>query len=182
MSGEVAEGIRYVITYDGELIFPAMCSISSGSTDDGSEISGGEFPYLKPVSAACDEQSDEYLSTVSLSARSVQTAMRDIAEGAMLPADCAQWFTQPVTRDSGTLIQITYGGRLITGEQLRKVLGLRSTAVTIDYAEDRFIFTCRGYGANVGMSLYCANTLARQGQKMADILCYFYDGAEITPL
>ncbi len=179
VSESVSEGIKRVITYDGNVIFPAMCSISTGKTDDGYDILGAGFPYLRPVSAECDKDSGDYTSTVSLSANSVKNTLKFAAPSAVLPADISAWFKDAEYLPTGTLDTVKYGGIPLSGETLKEALGLRSAAVTIEFSADNYVFTCKGYGSNIGMSLYCANNMALNGDKMEDIIKYFYDGVEL---
>lgn len=170
----VDEALGSVITYSGEVIFPAMCSISAGTTDSAEEVFGEPIEYLKPVNAACDAESPEYISTAMLSPDYVRRALMKYAEGVQLPPDTASWFTEAEYLPSGTLTKIRYGTAELTGAQLREALALRSAAISIEFTEGMLKFTVKGCGNNVGMSVYCANQLALQGEKMTDILQYFY--------
>lgn len=96
-----------------------------------------------------------------------------------LTADCSQWFSDPVYAESGTLLYITFNGERVTGAELKRALGLRSTAITVDYTEDRFAFTCLGNGENKGMSVNAADFMSRQGSTAEEILAVFYSGAEL---
>lgn len=178
----VDEALGNIITYNGEPIFPAMCSISAGTTDSAEEIFGEPLDYLKPVSAACDAESPNYLSTATLSADYVRRSLMKYAEGVTLPPNTGEWFSEPEYLPSGTLVKIKYGNKELTGAELREALSLRSAAISVEYTEDMLKFTVKGCGNNVGMSIYCANQLALQGEKMTDILKYFYNGAELTPV
>lgn len=178
----VDEALKYVITYNGEIIFPAMCSISAGTTDSAEEVFSEPLEYLKPISAACDRESPDYISTAVLSSDYVRRALLKYAEGVQLPQNAGDWFSEPEYLPSGTLVSIKFGNTVITGKNLREALSLRSAAISVEYAEDMLKFTVKGCGNNVGMSIYCANQLALQGEKMTDILQYFYSGTELTPV
>lgn len=178
----VDEALSCVITCNGELIFPAMCSISAGTTDSAEEAFGEPLEYLMPISAACDRESPDYLSTATFSAEYVRRALMKYAEGVQLPQSPGNWFSEPEYLPSGTLVKIKYGTTELTGAQLRGALSLRSAAISVEYAEDTLKFSVKGCGNNVGMSIYCANQLALQGEKMTDILQYFYSGTELTPV
>ena len=66
---------------------------------------------------------------------------------------------------------------MLSGTQLRKVLGLRSTQIELQFTEDSVIVTTRGYGHRVGMSQYGANAMAIEGADYIDILEHYYTGA-----
>ncbi|MGN0651027.1 MAG: SpoIID/LytB domain-containing protein [Oscillospiraceae bacterium] len=178
----VDEALGYVITCNEKPIFPAMCSISAGTTDSAEEIFGEPLPYLLPVSAACDSESPDYISTATLSPEYVRRALSKYAEGVILPQNTEEWFTEPEYLPSGTLAGIKYGTAALSGAQLREALSLRSAAISVEFTEGMLKFTVKGCGNNVGMSIYCANQMALQGEKMTDILQYFYNGAELSPV
>ena len=104
------------------------------------------------------------------------------AEGVTLPPNTGEWFSEPEYLPSGTLVKIKYGNKELTCAELREALSLRSAAIGVEYTEDMLKFSVKGCGNNVGMSIYCANQLALQGEKMTDILKYFYNGTELAPV
>lgn len=173
------EGIRSVILYDGSPICAACCAISSGKTDNAAEVSEKALPYLSSVSCEFDKEAKGYESSSALTADFVCKALRGCAQGAVLSGHPEEWFSEPSYSAGGTLLSVDYGGVTLTGAQLRSALGLRSAAIHIEYGDDQFKFTCFGSGDNLGMSLNGANVLALQGEKMPDILMYFYSGCEI---
>ncbi len=101
-------------------------------------------------------------------------------EGVTLGEDPFVWLNEPNYTDSGYLIDITAGEVLIKGEELRQALGLRSTSIQIEFADNIFIFTTKGIGHGVGMSQYGAKMMAEQGYTYDIILKYYYPGCEIT--
>ena len=72
------------------------------------------------------------------------------------------------------------GTETFSGTQLRKLLGLRSTAFEIEADDDRIIITTHGYGHRVGMSQYGADAMAASGSTYPEILAYYYQGTELT--
>lgn len=171
-------GIETLITYEGEPIFAAVCEISSGSTDNAADVLGNEYPYLNSIELEKDTECEDYESFRLMTPQGVFSALNEICTPS-LTANYTSWFSNAEYLDSGTLRTIDYGGCELTGAELRDVLGLRSAAVSVEYTEDKFKFTCLGYGSNLGMSLNSADSLALQGYKMEEILMYFYDGVKI---
>lgn len=168
------KAMQYIITYEEAPICAQMCRISSGKTDSGG------FAYLAGVSAECDKEAEDWESSCALTPNAVRTALSGTAGSPHLVGNGAEWFSEPQYAASGTLTGILFGGERVSGEQLKNALGLRSAAITVSFAEDKFLFVCHGFGGNVGMSLSCAQTFALQGMKMTDILAYFYGGTELT--
>ncbi|MDE6031283.1 MAG: hypothetical protein K2G32_06670, partial [Oscillospiraceae bacterium] len=165
------------LTYNGEPIFAAVCEISSGCTDSAADVLGNDFPYLVSVPTELDAECEGYDSVFSFTEQNVYSALSPLCEP-VLTADCSAWFDNAVYYDSGTLKSISFGGCEISGAELRSALGLRSASISVEYSEDRFRFSCRGYGDNLGMSLNYANELALRGNSAEDILKYFYHGID----
>lgn len=72
------------------------------------------------------------------------------------------------------------GTETFSGTQLRKILGLRSTAFEIETDDDVIVITTHGYGHRVGMSQYGADAMAAAGSTYPDILTHYYQGTELT--
>ena len=90
------------------------------------------------------------------------------------------WLTDIRLTDSGRVDTVNLCGTSLKGTQLRSALGLRSSAFTVEYADDAFIFTVSGYGHGVGMSQYGANVYAKQGWSFEEILTHYYPGTQLT--
>ena len=166
----VREGQKLLLTYDGEPINAQMCVISAGRTDDQSPISPS-------VSLPCDIGVNGFESRAAYTPEEVRVALH---KGGGLSGDCREWFSEAVYADNGTLLYISFNENKVTGTALKKALGLRSTAITVEYAEDKFYFTCLGLGENKGMSVNAADFLARSGKSAEEILGTFYPGAELN--
>lgn len=172
-SAEVKEAARYAVnlslTYDGEPFNVPICKISSGITDECP-------PYSPSIKLPCDENAPGYSSSAEYTPEEVRAALN----GGNLSYNCAEWLSDPVYNDNGTLLYIAFDGENISGETLRGALNLRSTAVTAEFSEDRFVFRCKGRGNNRGMSIYAANYLAAHGKTAEEILSVFYPDAAIS--
>ena len=71
------------------------------------------------------------------------------------------------------------GGVTFKGTELRKLLGLRSTAFTMVATDEAITVTTRGYGHRVGMSQYGADAMAVSGRTYKEILAHYYQGTEL---
>lgn len=160
---------RTLLTYDGEPINAHFCLISAGKTDE-------QPPVSPSVSLPCDIGCSGFESRAVYTTEDVRRAFH---KSGGLTADCSQWLSDPVYAESGTLLYILFNGERVTGAELKRALGLRSTAITVEYTEDKFSFTCLGYGENKGMSVNAADYMARQGSTAEEILAVFYSGAEL---
>ena len=73
-------------------------------------------------------------------------------------------------------------GKSYTGTQLRKLLGLPSTAMTISTEGDSITIVTKGYGHRVGMSQYGADAMAVTGSNYLEILAHYYPGTQLEKL
>lgn len=167
----VGEGIKMLLTYDGEPTNAQMCIISTGATDD--------CPPISPsVALPCDINAYGYESRFAYTPIEVWRALH----GKNASENCAEWFHDAVYADNGTLLYISFCDSKITGAALKKALGLRSTAISAEYTDEKFYFTCHGLGENKGMSVNAADFLAKNGKTAEEILAVFYPGAELVEL
>ncbi len=172
-------GARLLI-YDGEPALSCYFPLSNGSTLESEHFFDVELPYLISVESPYDSTSIEYEQKITFTSQQIFDVLTTEFEGAVLEDDPFSWLSEPNYTDSGYLIDITAGGILIKGEELRQALGLRSTSMQIEYADNIFIFTTQGIGHGVGMSQYGARMMAEQGYTYDIILKYYYPGCEIS--
>ena len=83
---------------------------------------------------------------------------------------------------SGRVTQLRLGSIKTTGRELRRALGLSSTAFTIKISKDTVTVTTKGYGHGVGMSQYGAEAMAENGAGFREILLHYYTGAELSSI
>lgn len=169
LSEAVSRAERMLLTREGEPVNAQMCKISAGRTDDC-------LPVSPSTALPCDIGSAGFESRTAFTTEEIRRALH---KSGALTTDCSKWLTDAVYADSGTLLYISFNGERITGAALRQTLGLRSTAITAEYAEDKFWFTCLGLGENKGMSINAADFMARNGSTAEEILETFYSGAEL---
>ena len=62
---------------------------------------------------------------------------------------------------------------------MRQLLGLRSTAFTMQATEDKIIISTKGFGHRVGMSQYGADAMAMSGSDFREILSHYYLGTTL---
>lgn len=160
-----------MLTFDGEPFNAPICKISTGRTDECP-------PYSPSVGLPCDINAPGYEGSAEFTPEEVRAALN----GGNLSYNFIEWLHDPVYSENGTLLFIDLNDEKISGETLRNALKLRSTAITTEFAEDKFIFRCRGWGDNRGMSVYAANYLALHGKTAEEILAIFYPGAVISPV
>ena len=166
-----------VLTYEGELIEATYFSCSGGSTEDAAAVWGTDFPYLQAVSSPGEENAAHYADTVTFTPAQFQEAL-----GVSLSGNPESWFTITTYTEGGGVAAMTIGGESYSGTRLRALLGLRSTAFTVEASQTEISITTRGYGHRVGMSQYGADAMAVTGSTYEEILAHYYPGTTLTQL
>ena len=166
-----------VLTYEGELIEATYFSCSGGSTEDAVAVWGTDVPYLKATSSPGEENATYYTDSATFSATEFVTKLGQTLDGAP-----KSWFEAVSYTAGGGVEEMSICGRTYSGTELRKLLGLRSTAFTITTDADSVTFHTRGFGHRVGMSQYGADAMAAEGRDFRQILQHYYQGVELDLL
>ena len=168
------------MSYGGEVIQAVFHSSSAGRTEDSAAIWQAE-PYLVSVeSPETAEDVPSYVTSVTVSPEDFREAVLAVHPEAEFGEDPAFWLGAAVRDASGRVESVDIGGTQVPGTELRTIFKLRSTAFTLDYTAEGFLFTVTGYGHGVGMSQYGANVMAEDGADYEEILTHYYPGAELT--
>lgn len=162
------EAANTSLEFNGEPFIAPICKISAGRTE-------ALLPYSPSIGLPCDTEAPGFNGSSSFTPEAVREALG----GGNLSYNFVEWFHDPVYTENGTLRYIEFNSERITGDTLKKTLGLRSTAITVEFREDLFYFTTKGLGDNKGMSVNAANYLAKKGKTAEEILAIFYPEAEI---
>ena len=164
-----------IMVYNGEPILAAFHAISSGRTETAENVWENEEPYLKSVESPMDTTAEDYTAQVVMTEEEVISKLQaqkpelSVAKGGFASQ------TQVIERSEAGYIQtIQIGNVVFTGREVREILGLRSSDLTITQKGQDVIFTTKGYGHGAGMSQYGANCLAQEGKNYKEILEYYY--------
>ena len=164
-----------VLTYGEVLIEATYFSCSGGSTEDAVAVWGRDFPYLRATDSPGEGKAVHYTDTVYFTEKEFQNAL-----GISLPGTPDGWFGFTTYTSGGGVNTIRIGGRDYKGTELRKLLGLKSTAFTVSANPKGVTITTRGYGHRVGMSQYGADAMAEGGSSYEQILSYYYQGTSLV--
>jgi stage II sporulation protein D len=164
----------YVLTYEGSLIEATYFSCSGGSTEDAVAVWGSEYPYLVSVDSPGEEAAAHYTDTMTFTKQELEDKL-----GLKLSGEANGWFRSAVYTQGGGVESIQIGGEIFTGTQIRSLLGLKSTAFTVETAGEEVIITTRGFGHRVGLSQYGANAMAASGSGFQEILDHYYPGTTL---
>ncbi len=163
-----------VLVYQGELIEATYFSCSGGKTEDAAAVWGADFPYLRATDSPGEEKATYYTDSVYIPKETLCSAL-EISLG----EDPAAWVGMTTYTAGGGVNTMILGGKEFGGTQLRKALGLRSTAFTVSWDAGGITFETRGYGHRVGMSQYGADAMAASGSSFDQILAHYYAGTEL---
>ena len=163
------------LTYGGQPIQAAFHSSSAGCTEDSGAI-WSPLPYLVSVFSPETEQDvPDLVSTVTVPA---EEFARTLDLDTALPPE--RWLG-PLAQDAaGRTETLLIAGTAYTGSQIRSLFSLRSTAFTVEWDGQAFVFTVSGYGHGVGMSQYGARAFAAMGIDYRHILAHYYPGTAIA--
>lgn len=173
----VLETSGWVLTYEGELIEATYFSCSGGYTEDAAAVWGTDYPYLQAVASPGEENAAHYCDTIRLTKAQFQEKT-----GCALTGKPAEWFVTESYTPGGGIDTMSICGKSYTGTQLRKLLGLPSTAMAISAEEDSITIVTKGYGHRVGMSQYGADAMAVTGSNYLEILAHYYPGTQLEKL
>lgn len=176
-AAEKVEGLA--VTYDGKPILAVYHAVSSGKTEEGKNVWGGDYPYLKSVASPCDTLAPDYISKAVFSAEEVKSRLSGKCD---LSGEPSGWFGKTECTPSGTVTGIAAGGAKLSGSEIRAALSLRSSNFEISYKDGEFTFTVYGYGHGVGMSQFGADYMAKQGSGFKEILLHYYSGCKVEKL
>lgn len=169
-----------IIVYNNEPILAVFHAISGGKTEESENVWHEDLPYLKSVDSSEDELAEEYYSETKIPVNTAISLLQSnyanlkLTEGSL--ADQMQIIERT---EAGYVSKIQVGNMLLTGLQLREVLGLRSSNFTFEQAGSDIIFKTKGYGHGAGMSQYGANYMASEGSTYKEILAHYYTSTDI---
>lgn len=170
ISSAVLETSGLVLTYEGALIEATYFSCSGGATEDALAVWGTDVPYLQSVSSPGEEDAAYYTDSITFT-------FNELQEKLDLPSESSAFQFEGITYTSGGgVAEVTICGEQFQGTELRKLLGLRSTAFTITTEGENITFYTRGFGHRVGMSQYGADAMAVSGCDYRQILQHYYQG------
>lgn len=174
---EAVESTRKkLIMYDNKPIEALYHEASSGRTRDAKSIYKQEVPYLKGVESSVDKVSRQ----IKYSKREIVAKLQEAYPNLVVETDTLEKQLQIVKKDEAEYISaVQIGNITVSGEKLKELLELPSSAFKLYNSGDEIIFDVRGIGMGIGLSLNGANELAKEGMLYEDILHYYYTDVTI---
>ncbi len=165
-----------VLTYNNQVILSVFHACSGGHTENVEDVWSEALPYLRGVPdfdqnvSACQWQTT--FSPEELNRRISGVGTVTSLTPTLTPYGSIK--TLQVVGDKGT--------RQLKGEEVRNVLGLKSTRFTITQDPVGVRFDGRGWGHSLGMSQWGAYNLAQRGIKYQQILQHYYQGTKLAKM
>ncbi|MFN7250353.1 MAG: stage II sporulation protein D [Anaerobacillus sp.] len=172
ISQAIDETKGLIMTYNGEIIEPTFFAISNGFTENSEDYWTASLPYLRSVPSPWDKNSPGFIGESEFSSNEFKSKI-------------GVEFTSGISVErtsTNRVSSVTIKEKKFTGDEFRKLLGLRSTDFSFNIDGDTIKFSTIGYGHGVGMSQYGANSMAKDGKNYKEILEYYYRGIEIEDL
>ncbi|HEY9737896.1 MAG TPA: SpoIID/LytB domain-containing protein [Trichocoleus sp.] len=164
-----------VLTYGGQIIEAVFHSSSGGYTENVEDVWSRPLPYLRAVEDY-DAGAPVYQWSVSMPMTDFERRIAGV--GALVSAVPER--TTPRGRVVTLRLQGNAGTRVMSGNEVRQALNLRSTLFSISVAGGTVNIQGRGYGHGLGLSQWGANNMARQGRSYQEILTHYYRGATLS--
>lgn len=169
-----------IITYNNKPIDAFFHSNSGGVTELPVNVWGGnEYPYLQSVETSGEDAYTQYSSEVILTKDEVYNKLKENYSDIEINFDNVEDI-KILEYTEGTRVKtIKFGNHNLSGVEVRKIFGLKSTNFEIAIENNNIKFSVKGYGHGVGMSQTGADAMARQGKSAEEIITHFYSGVEI---
>ncbi len=180
-----------VLVHQGQIINAVFHSSGGGHTDDAGNVWLESLPYLQGV-PDFDQNSPVYSWTATIPAQQLQQLVSGI--GAIRSVEVVR--SSPWGRAMMLRLTGSQGSKNLNGNEFRRLLGLRSTLITIsprasatttasltpltESSPAFFEIQGRGYGHGVGMSQWGAAGMATQNYSYRQILSHYYRNTELA--
>ena len=174
-----------VLTYNGKLVLePLYFAVSSGKTENGSNVFTSAEPYLSSVKSEGEESALKYKTTTTYSYNWLASVINKEYPKAIISSSKLKNQVKIISHnsDSGSVKEIKLGSITISGTEFRHMININSSNFTINYNKNNIEIKCMGYGHGVGMSQWGANVMAKKGNKYDVILTHYYQGVKIENL
>lgn len=166
-----------VMVCNGKIIEAFFHSSSGGHTENVEEVWTEARPYLRGV-PDYDRGAPVYEWSTSVSVSQLSNLISGVGNIVSMQPEkttkTGRVITMKVIGDSGQ--------RAIDGEQIQRLLGLKSTRFSIQKANGIFQVYGKGFGHGVGMSQWGAHNLARSGANYQQMLYHYYQNASLAKL
>ena len=175
-----------VLMYGGTYAWTPFHQSSNGMTRSAAEVLGSDdWPYIAVRECPLDKEADDEIQTFTFSCAEIQSLCRDFLVAEEDENKAAEGYTyddfEVRSCDSaGYVSELRMGNTICTGDQFRDALSLPSSAFSFSEEDDDNIkITTTGKGHGLGMSIWTADQMAKEGKTFEEILAFFFEGTEL---
>lgn len=161
----IIETAGITMVYDGEYIHAYYHKVSAGTTASAEELLGEAVPYLVSVESSHDVESKEYMNLTTVSKDEVQE------------------FTVLESTEHGYVKTVSCNGEELTADEVCQRYQISSYNFYIeDMGEEAnaYRIVSLGTGHGLGLSIYGAGVMSKNGSTYQDILKYYYPGIQFS--
>lgn len=175
----VLETKEQYLEYEGEVAQAFFFARSGGRTENSGDVWQTDLPYLKSVDSSWDTKGEDHLSYAEFSHSKVQEILHQF--NANFQCNSTPFTAKIISRtQGGSCNTVNICGTDFSGQDIRRIFGLKSANFDIKVTENSLLFTVRGYGHGVGMSQFGAKVMAEEGKTYTEILAHYYPGTYIA--
>lgn len=180
----VEETNGLIMTYDDKPIDqPLFHSTSGGRTENSEDVFTAWVPYLRSVESPYEQKAPHIQDEQEIPVANFVSIIKNKYKDCSVKASNIKSSLKILERsDGGRILKMQVGNKVLTGRQIRDLLGLRSANFKIAIQGENLKFITAGYGHGVGMSQWGANGMAEKGNTFDEILKHYYLGVEIRPM
>jgi stage II sporulation protein D len=193
----VLETRGVIMTYKGQPITASFFASSGGYTENSEEYWNAAIPYLRSVTSPWEKEItpnyavtstftiSEILTRLGLNDRVIPASKGTTQSGMTknISTSSSELPVEVLSLTTGHRVkQISIGGTIFTGREVREKLGLRSSQFSWGRKGNKIYITTFGNGHGVGMSQWGANGMAKEGGTATQILKHYYSGISFTQI
>lgn len=170
-----------VMTYNNELVNqPLFHSTSGGKTENSEDVFTAAVPYLRSVESPYEKEAPHFKDSVTIDLKTFKSKIASKYSNLIIDLSSVENNVQIKERsDGGRVSKIKVGNLVLSGRDVREILGLRSANFAIKAEGSTVTFNTIGYGHGVGMSQWGANGMAQKNHSYDEILKHYYKGVDI---
>ena len=147
------------LSYNNQFILPFIHYSKTGKT-----MTNTKYPYLSSVSSLWDILSPTYLQTY-------EYTFDEFNKQLNITCDNKSTFSF-INQDNSRKLKIN--NSIFSLEEIRSLLNLKSTDFDFIIYKDKIKVITKGIGNGLGLSLFGANDIAKNGSKYNNILKYYF--------
>ena len=175
-----------VVMYGDAYAWTPFHQSSSGMTRSAAEVLGSEeYPYIAVRECPLDKEADDEIQTFTFSYTEIQSLCRDFLVAEEDGEQAARGYTYEDFEirscdSAGYVSELRIGNTICTGDQFRDALSLPSSAFSLsEDGDERIKITTTGKGHGLGMSIWTADQMAKEGKTFEEILAFFFEGTQL---